>query len=72
MRAAVTVLGIDQIPVGAAKGSRISGSDYVLCNKIMMEIRDALADSGFGGSDPIDPDMVIEAITSKTGRKKKR
>lgn len=73
-RAAMRVLGIDQIPAKAFGAARTSGAHYALCNRIMAEIRGILKAHGLSDFDPIDLDLAIEEISGEGGRpsRKKR
>ena len=51
-------LDTDQIPRGAFKPAKMSGSDYVKCNEIMMEISDILINDGYE-KNGLDLDLFI-------------
>lgn len=61
-RKAMRILEIDQIPHRAFKNSKISGSDYLSCNRIMHEIRGILSDNGFEGVDMLDLHLFARMI----------
>ena len=61
-RKVMRILEIDQIPARAFKNSKMSGSDYLSCNRVMHEIRDILLDSGFGGVDMLDLHLFVRMI----------
>lgn len=61
-RKVMRILEIDQIPLRAFKNSKMSGSDYLSCNRTMHEIRGILSDNGFGGVDVLDLHLFVRMI----------
>lgn len=61
-RKVMRILEIDQIPLRAFKNSKMSGSDYLSCNRTMHEIRGILSDNGFGGVDMLDLHLFVRMI----------
>lgn len=61
-RKAMRILEMNQIPVRALNNSKMSGSDYVVCNQTMHEICGILSDNGFGGMDMLDLHLFARMI----------